>query len=108
MGTPHKHRDLIKAWAEGAEIQSRYYPPNKEQQIDWRAAYNPTWTTDSYVEYRIKPKTIKYRNYLWRSTTYKGAAEVVRVCSYKDNTEDPRENWAGFIKWLTDWQEVEV
>ena len=99
--TPHKHRDLIKAWADGAEIQSRHYPPNKEQQIDWRTTYNPTWTTDPYVEYRIKPKTIKYRVALCKvgDLSYTTTANNDSSLSYPDNTR--------FVEWLTDWVEVE-
>jgi hypothetical protein len=47
---PHKHAALIKAWADGAEIE--YFD------IDctdvWQAAPSPAWSIDS--EYRIKPQ----------------------------------------------------
>jgi len=49
MGTPHVHREIIKAWADGAEIQIKC---NKE----WINA-NPTWHPNE--EYRIKPKIVK-------------------------------------------------
>lgn len=51
MGTPHKHAALIKAWADGAEIQWR------ESFLDdgeWRATLFPSWEPD--LEYRIKPE----------------------------------------------------
>lgn len=50
---PHKHAELIKAWADGATIQSRY----KFGYGDWTA-----WTDNEYPvwedewEYRIKPE----------------------------------------------------
>lgn len=57
MGQPHKHRDLIRAWADGAEIQ-------------WRSHYDDAWHQvedimnivkyDS-VEYRIKPEVAQWR-----------------------------------------------
>lgn len=47
MGTPHKHAELIKAWADGAEIEVRLGPKDK-----WRPAPEPSWTLG--YEYRIK------------------------------------------------------
>ncbi len=47
---PHKHRDLIIAWANGARIQMRVigaYP-------EWHDTANPAWNTER--EYRIKPE----------------------------------------------------
>jgi len=43
---PHKHAELIKAWADGAEIQ---YFNNKE----WVDKKSPNWWEDN--TYRIKP-----------------------------------------------------
>ena len=44
--TPHKHAALIKAWADGAQIQLRLHS-------DWIDIY-PMWRSDE--EYRIKPE----------------------------------------------------
>lgn len=46
---PHKHAELIKAWADGAEIES------KTDNIDWFVDENPWWNDDDY-EFRIKPE----------------------------------------------------
>lgn len=45
---PHKHAELIKAWADGAEIEFFYRVDKK-----WRSVDEPFWECD--VEYRIKP-----------------------------------------------------
>ena len=45
---PHKHAELIKAWADGAEIECR------DCRV-WYHAKDPKWQED--MEYRIKPKT---------------------------------------------------
>lgn len=45
---PHKHAEIIKAWADGAEIQSKI--PGG----DWSDCSAPRWYEGS--EYRIKPK----------------------------------------------------
>ena len=53
MGQPHKHADLIKQWADGAEIEFRI--ANGE----WAECLaDPIWTTDVY-QYRIKPEEKK-------------------------------------------------
>lgn len=48
MNKPHKHAEIIKDWAEGAEIEARF-PPNGV----WVTATKPAW--DEHTEYRVKP-----------------------------------------------------
>jgi hypothetical protein len=45
---PHKHAELIKAWADGAEIQ--YF----DHEEGWKSQEHPAWYVDT--EYRIKPE----------------------------------------------------
>jgi len=89
MNKPHKHAELIKLWADGAEIQ--YKPGGKGG--NWLDNEHPTW--DCCIEYRIKPQTIKYRLYLdcWGN-----------VCITSDKSDSP----CNHTKWLGDWQEVPV
>ena len=47
MNKPHKHAALIKAWADGAEVQF-YFEPEEE----WVDAPAPVWGPSN--EYRIK------------------------------------------------------
>ena len=47
MNKPHKHAELIKAWADGATIEC------KDCGV-WFYANNPTWQEN--MEYRIKPE----------------------------------------------------
>jgi len=49
MTKPHKHAALIKAWADGAEIEYRWNDADT-----WSATSKPEWNRD--VEYRIKPE----------------------------------------------------
>jgi len=49
MKTPHKHAELIKAWADGAEIQEKY------SFNDWRV-FDGYWQEDEAYGYRIKPE----------------------------------------------------
>ena len=45
----HKHAELIKAWADGAEIE--FWSKSSEK---WVADLKPDWLT--CCEYRVKPK----------------------------------------------------
>ena len=47
----HQHADLIKAWADGAQIQSNN--PNLDGSEDWEDETEPRWY--NYLDYRIKP-----------------------------------------------------
>jgi hypothetical protein len=49
VNKPHKHAELIKAWADGAEIEAF------DSCIDeWVKASSPSW--QNQIEYRIKPE----------------------------------------------------
>ena len=51
MPTTHVHAALIKAWADGAEIQ---YLHSESGYPDWITITHPNWSGDG--DYRIKPK----------------------------------------------------
>ena len=57
MGKPHKHADLIKAWADGDEIQYHY------GDYGWIDTSYPQWW--EFNNYRIKPKEQKKLNIPW-------------------------------------------
>ena len=94
----HKHCDLIKAWADGALIQIW-----DDLTDTWDCIDNPIWLTNG--KYRIKPKTTKYRLYLndfgWGSVVCLLTENCSNPCSWLEKSE-------GFVRWLGDWQEVEV
>lgn len=49
MKQPHKHAALIKAWADGAEIERWFASVGK-----WLYTANPNW--DVKYQYRVKPE----------------------------------------------------
>ena len=52
--TPHKHAELIKAWADGAEIEQQV--PNRLGGLGGWQPFNGDWEKlPAYYEYRIKP-----------------------------------------------------
>lgn len=66
MKKPHKHAELIKAWANGAEIE---YYDNRPREHRWISCgeYTPSW--DARSEYRIKPDpkpdVVRFVSYEW-------------------------------------------
>jgi hypothetical protein len=93
--TPHKHAEVIKAWADGATIETKWGCGT------WEEIERPSFS--NCYEYRVKPepKKLKYRVALlsdgkdvWTTT--------------EDCGDDPVGEFEYFVRYLTDWIEVEV
>lgn len=93
----HKHYDVIVAWAEGKPIQSRH---SGRGWADWEKSHSLTPGFGSW-EWRVKPAVVKYRNYLYRLAE---GQYVVRTAQ----ADFKSEGMAGFVRWIGDWQEVEI
>jgi hypothetical protein len=50
----HKHAEVIKAWADGSQVQVKW------DGVDWQDSKDPVWFTE--WEYRIKPSNIQETN----------------------------------------------
>ncbi len=90
--TPHVHKDLIIAWANGAQIQC--YSGIKET---WLNLTNPTWHEDAV--YRIKPVIKKCRVALFKSVNDSGTpkwAFAVQEAFFNVMETNPH-----FIKWIS-------
>lgn len=91
----HKHYDRIVAWAEGKDIE--YFDDTINE---WAyCCYRPIWClTDKY---RIKPqkKVIRFRSFLY---TFNKKIITIGLITDENTVVD------NFIKWIGDWQEVEV
>ena len=97
----HIHHDTIIAWAKGAEVQFRR--PGEFLNAAWRDIQKPTWM--DYCEYRVKPKPqhLKYRVALFLDgETYWTDIAGASV------DEQAFQKHPNFVRWLTDWIEVEV
>jgi hypothetical protein len=105
--TPHKYADEIKAAADGAQVQLRALgstgPWEDWKQGDYFPHFSPKW------EWRIKPKpvTIRYRVALMRSPLPEGVYYPKSVQYGTSNVEHTERSMC-FVRWLHDWQEVEV
>jgi hypothetical protein len=97
MSTPHKHAEVIKAWADGKVTQVKA----SCGWLDLSPSDYHAWTS---AEYRVKPETIRYRVALMR---HKGGTPFTNSA----DTEEQVVGWTcspSFIRRLTDWVEVEV
>lgn len=72
--TPHKHAEVIKAWADGAAIEFRY------SQGDWKTSKDPNFLLD--IDYRIKPEppAKAYPVTLMKIEDYNNALSKSRGC----------------------------
>lgn len=101
MNKPHKHAELIKAWADGAEIEVKipkddkesYKPPSNWTR--WEITKYPEWRISA--EYRIKPKPVLCRLYKRRSYNSVHAVSEVEKVRIDLINSDPS------VKWITPW-----
>lgn len=84
------------------------------KEVQWQSQYSNDWYTidfrtgcawDPKFLYRMKPKTLRFRNFLWKG---RSGAVIALTCSEKDQKQEDRSSWSGFIQWIGDWQEVEL
>lgn len=91
MPTPHKHAEVIKAWADGKTIQYLRHATHTEDvrglpKTVWDDCFKPSW--DKNIEYRVKPEL-------------KNPGDVAKTAWFKDlyprdyvSTEERWENCA--------------
>lgn len=94
MNTPHKHKDLIIAWANGAEIE--YFSDYTET---WSLMEQPSWHLE--CTYRIKPKPVQAR-------IYKVTGDSLMMYTVFSNTPKSvqyvnRLVKEGNLQWVSDW-----
>ncbi len=94
---PHKHAELIKAWADGAEIQYRLSPEE-----EWKDMGSPLWWDCN--EYRIKPKQPVVR-WMWAWEEYGMWCFSDTFMTEKDAKELEAESKCRYIK--LDWSRTE-
>ena len=106
MNKPHKYCEVIKAWADGKTIQQQNISQCNGLWSNWYGVGGETPDFGSeFLKWRIKPETIKYRVALMKSETTDGYwFEVVNL----HITALELEEDVFFVKWITDWIEVEI
>ena len=106
MNRPHKHAEIIKAWADGAEIQIKRY--NYDCGVYWYDLGNdesPIWL-DEY-DYRIKPEEKKpVVRWLWAYKYPKNGDKDWAISSVFMTEEVAMKHAAQEVKRL-DWSRTE-
>lgn len=79
---PHKHAELIKAWADGAEIEFRKSfhvagPGGGTCFTDWKSKLHDSW--QEHIQYRIKPKPKPDVVYYFEVDKYKNFHQIDTV-----------------------------
>lgn len=84
---PHVHAEVIKAWADGAEIEYRH-----EDCHMWRVADNPTWNL--YNRYRVKPEpVVKYHGILQGVNGYENMNHTTGYHSELKHVSSVHNQW---------------
>ena len=103
----HVHAELIKLWADGAEIQREEFYYNRETQ--WVDDHRPTWHCDNNYRLKPKPKTIKYKRYLGKQFYDNDSKSVYFIGVTRHDVLGIQGPEHVIVKWIdTEWQEVEV
>ena len=93
--------EVVAAWADGAEIQYR----RDDDEAAWQDQSHPFLLYK--LSWRVKPQTIRYRVGLMSGAL--GRYTLVVDDEGRANlTEAEVNSYKDFVRWLTDWQEVEV
>jgi hypothetical protein len=103
MTTPHEHAEILRAIADGKEVEWFDFRNNEWFPLAYNGR-NPI--TFEHLEWRIKPekKMLRYRVALLKNDK----AEKSRAFAFSDSWARYIEQDISFVKWIHDWQEVEV
>ena len=96
----HPHDEVIRAYLDGKTIEmfleiTRVWKELEPCSPAKRVVFAP------YLKYRIKPEAAMYRVAMFKDS------HGVYFCLAETSCED-FTNAAGFVRWVTDWVEVEV
>lgn len=93
MKQPHKHKDVIIAWANGEQIEFR----NPLISNEWQGVAHPSWGLHS--EYRIKPQPV-IRTF--QVALFKSDHGFYTSTADSDGEAREVERYEDFVTWLTD------
>lgn len=101
----YPHDPLIRVWLDGKAVQYRAIDSDLWLDIEPAATARklPHFYADGSTEYRLKPVTVRYRVALVEPV---GTIATVSVSTLEGERQVAAAK--GFIRWLTDWIEVQV
>ena len=101
---PHKYAAVIKAWADGAEVQ--YRTNDRAVWQDWvSTSYSAIPSFRADVEWRLMPAPVKL---MYRVTLMKDRNDFFTTTV--DSMEEAAEIFGDseFVKWASEWEMVEA
>ena len=96
MVKPHKHADLIKAWADGAEIE--FFSEYRQY---WIATDRPRWAENTKYRTKPEPRELHYRVALCKTTSADGSLMLRFPTSYDEASS--LELASCFVRWMSNW-----
>lgn len=100
MNQPHKHKDVIIAWANGAQIQ--FQSSLMKESNEWEDIRTPTWATN--IEYRIKPEPKESVHTFRIGVVDDGDGGVYTYTADNEEEEQDIQTRPKFIGWISDWE----
>ena len=109
MADKHPHDALIRDWLDGRVIQ--YRPAGstdlwRDMDAPDKVSKLPHFYSNGPTEYRRKPVTVRYRVALMNPLKIGQRQHCFAVETVEAETLTATHK--GFVRWLTDWTEVEV
>ena len=92
MNQPHKFKDVIIAWANGAEVQYK-----SQMMEEWEDIAEPSWVTSCL--YRIKPQPVIKT---FQVALFKSEHGFYTSTADSDGEAREVERYEDFVAWLTD------
>lgn len=110
----HKYHEVIRAWSEGISIQYRIifsdalrspWVDLSKYSFDKRS---PNFDAEN-IEWRIKPPELLYRVALYQQYHQDENVRVYYVNTHNNREyNDKIEEKDDFVRWLTEWTEVDI
>ena len=100
MNQPHKHKDVIIAWANGEEIEFR----DPEFSTQWNPIKVPSWLPDT--EYRVKPKPTEGILTFRIGVGAYDDGSFYTLTADNEVEEQAIQSEPNFIGWITNWESV--
>ena len=104
------HHEVAKVWAasDDAVLQCAFKGASRWDTVDKSSAIYPFELSvgSGELAWRIKPKTLRYRVALFSGSCFPGGHSF--GFAYSGSEAAAMALRAGFSRWVSDWQEVEV
>ena len=97
MNQPHNHKDMIIAWANGAQIQYK-----TSSMIYWEDIWEPSWVED--VQYRVKPDPKESVHTFRIGVGANDDGTFYTITADNAAEEQGIQAEPNFIGWISDWE----